>query len=483
MIENKQTYHPCTLQPTVGMRGMCDLVQEPIPQHQNTEEESNSICTYVINLPDRKDRKESILHEFAGREEFDLHLFPAIQHKRGAVGLWKSITQIVREAKERSEEVVLICEDDHHFTSAYDAKIFTNSVYRAAEYGCHLLLGGIGNFRNLIPVDSHLMWVDWSWCTQFMVVYSTAYDTILRADFDEESDVADEFLSKILSNKLVFSPFISVQKDFGYSDVTKNNNWIGTISRYFEKSELLANMCIRVMDKYEDEKLRSKDISSPIYKTPFGSHNPIHVYAMNLPSRIDRRESILAQFENKSLFELEIVAPVEHPVASTSLWKSFVRIVSIEKGKDSDFFIFCEDDHSFTNNYSEKFLLESIENARNLGADLLSGGFSWLDTPIRVRKNLFWAKTFTGMQFTIVFKKFYSRILNSDINGNHTLDIYLSTLSHDIFVTFPYISSQREFGYSDVTEKNNSEGRVSSLFNRTERSLTLLNKVYTYYKS
>lgn len=474
VIDNKQISYPCTQQSMVKSENEDIHEQEAVPKHQNAEKETDSIYTYIINLPNRKDRKESILHEFAGRKEFNLHLFPAVEHKRGALGLWKSITEIVRDAKERSEEAVLICEDDHHFTSAYDANVFTESVYRAAEYGCDLLLGGIGNFRNLIPVDSHLMWVDWSWCTQFMVVYSTAYDTILQSDFNEETDVADEFLSRILSNKLVFSPFISVQKEFGYSDVTKSNNGIGKVSCYFKKAEALANIYRRVVEKYNGVNLR-KNFSISIHT--------IHVYAINLPHRIDRKKSIMAQFEDKCLFDLEIVSPIENPVASTSLWRSFVRIVSIEKRKNSDFFIFCEDDHSFTDKYSEKNLLEAIAKAQNLGADLLSGGFSWLDTPIRICGNLFWTKAFTGMQFTIVFKKFYSKILNSDINGNHTLDIYLSTLSDDIFVTFPYISSQREFGYSDVTEKNNSEGRVSSLFNRTERSLTLLNKVYTYYKS
>lgn len=439
------------------------------------------IKAYAINLQSRTDRRESILHEFTGRAEFDLCIFSAIRHERGAVGLWRSIVQIVTNAKDHSERVILICEDDHHFTSTYNADTFIQSVYSAASLGCQLLLGGIGNMGNLVPVNSNLMWVDWFWSTQFMVIYSTAFDAILRANFNEEADVADAMLSVILSNKLVFSPFISVQHDFGYSDVTNSNNLPGMVSQYFKNAESYINMYRYVIDKYDYWALCNSKATSTVRTENHGHLTPIFVHAINMPNRADRRESILAEFTGKTIFKLNIVNPIKHPIASTSLWRTFVKVVSIENNRNSDYFIFCEDDHFFTDYYSEEMLLESITEAKILNADLLSGGFSWIDRPIKVRRTLFWVRSFTGMQFIVVFKKFYSKILHSDTNESHTLDIYLSTLSDNTFVIYPYISSQREFGYSDVTAENNTEGRIRSLFKHSERKLSILSKVYLYY--
>lgn len=207
----------------------------------------------------------------------------------------------------------------------------------------------------------------------------------------------------------------------------------------------------------------------------------INVYVPNMPNRMERRSSIMGQFENKDLFSLNIVRPVDDPDPRISLWRTFVRIVREESEHGSDFFIFCEDDHVFTANYSDRVLLRDIAQSQHLGADIMSGGVSWYDMPVRVSDGLFWINEFTGMQFTVIFKKFYSRILNSGILERCALDLFLSTISDNIFVAFPYLSVQKEFGYSDVTINNNTTGIVSKMFERNESRLRLLNKIYDHY--
>ena len=69
-----------------------------------------------------------------------------------------------------------------------------------------------------------------------MVVYRSAFRRILEADFGS-ADVADEFLSRVLPNKMVIFPFISVQRDFGYSDITASNNRPGEITCHFRNAE------------------------------------------------------------------------------------------------------------------------------------------------------------------------------------------------------------------------------------------------------
>lgn len=212
----------------------------------------DNICipTYVINMPERTDRKQSIIHEFMGRSEFDLHIVEAIKHDIGRVGLWKSIKAIVRDAEERDEDdVIIICEDDHVFTKEYLRDTFLSQVVLAAQLNTHILYGGIGGFGCAVMVTDNMFWIDWSWCTQFMVIYRNAFPLILDSRFTKK-DCADQFLSKIIPNKLVAFPFISVQKDFGYSDVTKENNIAGTITRMFDDTSMRMGKIAKISQQY-----------------------------------------------------------------------------------------------------------------------------------------------------------------------------------------------------------------------------------------
>ena len=194
------------------------------------------ISTHIIHMPERVDRQKLYESQFADRKEFEIVSIDACKHPIGAVGLWKSICMAISAAKKNNDDAVLLCEDDHVFTRHYTRESFVRKVYVAAENGADLLSGGIGGFGNALPVSNGLYWVDWLWCTQFIVIYSQSYDAILNAEFGEK-DVADEFLSKILLNKMVIHPFVSEQLDFGYSDVTSSNNEKGKITRHFDDAK------------------------------------------------------------------------------------------------------------------------------------------------------------------------------------------------------------------------------------------------------
>lgn len=192
---------------------------------------------YVINLPERTDRRQHIERQFAKRPEFSLHFVEACRHEVGAVGLWKSICQIVFEADASNEDAVLICEDDHFFTEHYDRNTFLHQVMQAGAMGAQLLSGGIGGFSNLVPVGHGLSWMNDFWCTQFIVIFRSAFKEMLETHFSIR-DTADGKLSEILTEKLVITPFISEQADMGYSDVTSSNNKGGGITRYFDECKM-----------------------------------------------------------------------------------------------------------------------------------------------------------------------------------------------------------------------------------------------------
>jgi len=181
------------------------------------------IPTYVINLPERTERLEHIKTQFAGRKEFDVQIIEACRNPIGAMGLWETIRKIINIAVEAGDDVILICEDDHEFTTDYSASFLLENIIGAYLQQTEMLLGGICGLAKALPVAKNRAWISYSHCTQFTVLYKPVFQKILDEPYDGKV-VADILLSNIVINKMVLFPFISVQKYFGYSDVSKGNN-------------------------------------------------------------------------------------------------------------------------------------------------------------------------------------------------------------------------------------------------------------------
>lgn len=192
------------------------------------------IPTYVINLKARTERLQHIKKQFEGKDEFDLTIVEACEHSNGRVGLWNSIVKIIKMAIVNKDDVIVICEDDHFFTEYYSKEYFIGNLIEAHGQGVDFFSGGIGGFGTAVPTSKNRYWIDWLYCTQFIVVFKKIFDDILAYDFKDE-DTADGVLSQLSANKMTIYPFVSIQKDFGYSDVTKSNNEnTGMITQHFE---------------------------------------------------------------------------------------------------------------------------------------------------------------------------------------------------------------------------------------------------------
>lgn len=207
------------------------------------------IPVYIFNLPDRVERREHIKAQFEGRREFEPIFVEACLHRIGAMGLWQGIVKAVRMAKERQDEVIILCEDDHIFTENYSSSNFIRNIVGAVEQGCDIMMGGIGGFGVAVPVTNSRYWVDWFWSTQFVVVYHYSFDAILNYEF-KETDTADGVFSEIFTRKLTIYPFISRQRDFGYSDITMNNNRENEIDRLFDTASARMAMVDNVRKAY-----------------------------------------------------------------------------------------------------------------------------------------------------------------------------------------------------------------------------------------
>jgi len=432
------------------------------------------IPTYVINLRKRIDRKENILIEFKDKPEFDFTIIDACEHQSGNVGLWKSICKIIELAQKNKEEFVLICEDDHQFTTEYDKENLFSAIRKALELGADVLSGGVSWLDSALPASERIFWTNKFTGTQFIVVFKSLYNEILRSDFNI-GDIADHKLSSLSSRIFFLFPFISTQKDYGYSDVTIGNNVEGYVSLLFQKSAESVTALKDVMAYYKKQNPKKNDHNT---SDDFDSMK-IPVYVIHLPERIERKKHILQQFEGKNEFDIVLTDACKHKIGALGLWLSIRHVVEKAIYNDDDVIIICEDDHEFTPSYSKEYLFRNIIEAHSQGTDFLSGGSGGILHALPVSNNRYWGAECLSTQFIIVFRKFFNRILEEPFDEKVIADKLLSEMTSNKQVLYPFISCQRDFGYSDVTPIHNIvKGLVNDLFAESSRKLTTLNKAY-----
>ncbi|MCT3806333.1 hypothetical protein HZQ57_14040 [Elizabethkingia anophelis] len=208
------------------------------------------------------------------------------------------------------------------------------------------------------------------------------------------------------------------------------------------------------------------------------------VYIINLRKRKDRYKSIQSEFHNQKNFYLIYQKVNLGKKSNVALWNNIKRCIKEAKSNKYEFIIICEDDHIFTKHYDWNFLINNINKSKLLKADLLSGGVSWFKHAIQIEENLFWIDKFNGCQFLVIFKDAYDKILNTTFLDSDFADYKLSEILDRKFLIFPFISSQQEFGYSDVTPKNDGTDRVIDLFNKSLERLSIMSKIKkNYFKS
>ncbi len=145
---------------------------------------------------------DSLNADFTGRKEFILH--PVCQSDR-----WLAFRDAVREASMCDDDVIAICLDGHRFTEDYHACKLLSKILRGAELGTHLLIGGCISFGFLVPVTYGLYWVDRFDSANFYIVYRQAFQMIVEAKAEPE-ETLEHVLSRLLPNKLLAVPFLSI---------------------------------------------------------------------------------------------------------------------------------------------------------------------------------------------------------------------------------------------------------------------------------
>lgn len=177
-------------------------------------------------------------------------------------------------------------------------------------------------------------------------------------------------------------------------------------------------------------------------------------YVINLDHRKDRRIHISKEFDGRDEFDVVIYPAVVDEIGAIGLFKSFRSIIEEASDISLDYVIVCEDDHRFTADYESTILERYISLGLELKFDLLLGGPSKVYDVIFANDDLYWLNQFSGLQFTIIFRRFFEVILNFELEEGKAFDFELGGLSEDIYALYPSISEQVYFGYSDATLKN-----------------------------
>lgn len=207
------------------------------------------------------------------------------------------------------------------------------------------------------------------------------------------------------------------------------------------------------------------------------------VYLLNLPERRDRLTHSLAQFAGKDEFDLTVVEACRHQVGAIGLWQSIVKVIQMAMEKDNDVIILCEDDHVFTPHYDKTVLFDNILAAAGQGAKILLGGISSFGQAIPLSENRCWVDRFQCTQFTIVYRSFFQEILDEPFTGKDAADLKFSEMTSHKMVFYPFISVQKDFGYSDIPVEGLPTGQYARLFDDSQQRLRRIYEVSAKYKA
>jgi glycosyl transferase family 25 len=205
-------------------------------------------------------------------------------------------------------------------------------------------------------------------------------------------------------------------------------------------------------------------------------------YVINLKERKDRLKHIHEQFSGKSEFDLHIVEASTGENGAVGLWNSMVKVVEMAIQGEEDVILMCEDDHTFTPFYNRDFLFRNILEANEQGVELLSGGIGGFNHAVPLTANRYWIDSHWCTQFLILYKPIFSKIQAVNFKNTDTADGILSQLTSHKMVLYPFVSVQTDFGYSDITPRNNGErGLIEEYFRKTAARLEKYKKVYDQY--
>ncbi len=398
------------------------------------------IPTYVINLKDRIDRKNHILKEFEAKDEFNVNVVEARQHESGSMGLWNSIKYIIDELIDVNEDYVLICEDDHQFTDHYNKELLFTAIKLAIEQKADILIGGVSWFNNIFSFRKPLYWVESFNATQFIIIFNQSFEKILQSEFSVK-DSADLKISELFNSKFLIYPFISIQKGFGYSDVTSRNANVEFLSQLFTDAEVSMRYILDGENFYrsalseiseEENQEEYNDISIPTFVL---SPNIIENKCVN----------IYDSFNKRNEFNIKLIEYDENKFGSNEQLLCLRKIIKSSIDAGDDVLIYCNSTEAFSDQYNKDAFIKCIIDAYRIGIDLIYGSDTgYFNHALPLTKHLLWVDHYTSLDFIIILKSIFFPILHEPIIDREPLENFISRLSTNKLLLFPSILQSKK---------------------------------------
>ena len=406
------------------------------------------IPIYSINLKSRVDRREFILSQFNGKQEFTFYLVEAFKDNIGAQGLWMTIRHILKNLAEPNDEYIILCQDDHLFTDDYSKEYLLDCINQAKSVDADILACGVSGFTSAIKVSDNLYWVEKFSGLQFTVIFRKFIQKILDTDF-ENINAADLKFCELTENKFFIYPFLSIQKEFGYSDVTNGNNVKGIVENGFRDSEEKVKIINSVSAFYKQKLTTFTPLKS---STGFES---MHIPAYIIPQTTEGLGAIEKQFAGKDEFAVTIIRECCNKDIKPDAWLSLKKIIQTAIENDEDVIIICRENHQFTKHYERSHFIKLLWQAGLLGCNVLTGGMRTFNLALPITNNIFWIDSFQSSAFFVIYKSFYKKILQEPFCDTDTLESKFSEMTSNKMALHPFISEQKDFGDMERYGENN----------------------------
>lgn len=376
------------------------------------------------------------------------HDTKTIIYKDNSLDFFSQFKDAVTWCKNHNHDYFLACSINADFPCCLDFYNLDTIIELGTIQHADVLVCSAMVINSPIPTNNpNLYWVDKVCSVDCMIIYKNSFKQILGLpdNVPPKHEITGLFLDNFFRKQL-FSPYMKNKEG--------NNRFD----------------CSKYIKSVQQQQQLYKKMYHPTNSSVEGLCLP--VYIINLQERPERLEHILAEFKGRSEFDINVVQACKDECGALGLWKSIRKVISKAIQKDEDVIIICEDDHKFTPDYSKEFLFQQIIEGYSLGADYLNGGCADFKDAYVITKHLFGMITIRCTQFIIIYKDFFSTIMQADYDQNVLSDIKLSELTERKMVLYPFVSVQKDFGYSDVTQSfNQHDGYITTLFDLAQKRL------------
>lgn len=199
---------------------------------------------YCINLDHRTDRWQHAQEEFSKVDILDrVQRFSAIREDDGRLGIIKSNLAIIKIAKEKNLNNVLIFEDDFKFIVPNPLDVLELSLSQLGKMNWSLFYLGANTHQKLAKIKPNLILIKKAFAVHSMAYNSKSFESFIKKyenidKIRDFSDILDVFLSEYYQEKytcLMTNPMLTTQMN-SFSDIEKTEVDYSFIEERFKKN-------------------------------------------------------------------------------------------------------------------------------------------------------------------------------------------------------------------------------------------------------